>query len=517
MKTILSLIILILTAHVDTIAQFSTGFKSPVGFSAPNGWTNPALAFHSDDQWTTAPHQSGCNCPFVYLSWNNGQNYTPSQLFGPFGTADGIQLRGGSADTWGHNWTAAELSDAAFLLRLTNSSTLIQQAYKFSMGVPAGAVINGIEVRLEGHGDANHSNDYVDHIEVNVHYSLLTLVDVFVESVPPGVTVSIMPPANGATSLVTPGVFQCASGPPYALTAPLYLNSPECKQFDKWLKNGTVFASTPMTTITPLPGDTMTAVYTDMVPPVVVTNPSGLLNLCQGSSTDICVQPANNLTYQWLQNGIPIPNATQPCYTVNQGGNYAVVVTLLNCVSDTSLPVFVNVLPPLNISLSLPQAYCANWGPQPLSGGNPQGGTYAGPGVGGVHPNYFVNPSGLSIGNYAISYTLIDSNGCMATASANMAVVPCPGIAESPGDGGPIFLWPNPGNGILNIRYSGDFTGNVTYELTDLYGRVASRGMVSINSSGTVLEISFLPSGMYFLQLIMPEGIVCRKIIIRRD
>src|SRR5687767_15693871 len=96
----------------------STGFMSPTNTAMPNGFTNPTLAFVSDNQWASVAHQSGCRCPFIYLSWNGGTNYSSAQLLGPFGTVDQTAVAGSPTNTWGHSWTDTELSNSNFRLKI---------------------------------------------------------------------------------------------------------------------------------------------------------------------------------------------------------------------------------------------------------------------------------------------------------------------------------------------------------------------------------------------------------------
>jgi hypothetical protein len=176
MKKLLPLFLFLIPAFVS--AQ-STGFMAPTAVAAPNGgWTNASNAFASDDVYTTVPHQSGCRCPFLYLSWDNGVSYSPFNIVGPFGTVDYTMTTGSSSDLWGHAWTAAQLSNDSFRLKIANPSTLIEQGYAdFNFVIPTGALITGIEVRVEQHGDSAYTMEYIDLIEVNVHYTNTTAIN----------------------------------------------------------------------------------------------------------------------------------------------------------------------------------------------------------------------------------------------------------------------------------------------------------------------------------------------------
>ncbi len=197
-KQLLPVIFCVMISTSVSSAQFlNTGWKRPTATHFPNDWTNPQNAFGSDDMYAEVLHQSGCRCPFMDLSWDNGTNYSSSNIFGPYGTTDSYRIQGDSTDGWGHSWTDAELNDSTFVLRIWNSSTLLRQGYaNFGFGIPAGSNIGGIEVRVEAHGDSSYLMDFVDIIEVNVYYLLPTPVNEVYSSLGP---VNVFPnPAHDA-------------------------------------------------------------------------------------------------------------------------------------------------------------------------------------------------------------------------------------------------------------------------------------------------------------------------------
>jgi hypothetical protein len=204
MKKQLLFSIAIFSFAVATLAQTSTGFMCPTSTTAPNGWTNPANAYVSDDVYTTVAHQSGCRCPFLYLSWNNGVNYTSSQLVGPFGTSDATQVAGSPTTMWGHAWVQSEFSNANFEFKIANPSTVIEQGYNnFNFNIPMGATINGIEVKVEEHGDSAFTMEFIDLIQVNVYYTVLSSV---VMNFDPN-SVSVFPnPATTSFEVDHPGI-----------------------------------------------------------------------------------------------------------------------------------------------------------------------------------------------------------------------------------------------------------------------------------------------------------------------
>ena len=58
----------------------------------------------------------------VELSWNGGTSWTAAQAVTLTGAAETTYLFGGAADAWGHVWTAGELTNANFRVRLTDAT-----------------------------------------------------------------------------------------------------------------------------------------------------------------------------------------------------------------------------------------------------------------------------------------------------------------------------------------------------------------------------------------------------------
>ena len=65
----------------------------------------------------------GTNDMDVELSWDGGTSWTAAKTDTVASTSEHTTVLGGLSDTWGHAWTASELSDANFRVRLTSNST----------------------------------------------------------------------------------------------------------------------------------------------------------------------------------------------------------------------------------------------------------------------------------------------------------------------------------------------------------------------------------------------------------
>lgn len=77
-----------------------------------------------------------------------------------------------------------------------------------------------------------------------------------------------------------------------------------------------------------------------------------------------------------------------------------------------------------------------------------------------------------------------------------------------------ISIFPNPSNGLLNIDF-GIMEKKSTVRIVDLLGNLMAE-QVDRNVSNTMLNISFLPSGIYFVGIENETGTVNRKIVLNK-
>ena len=67
-------------------------------------------------------NNGGSSLVCAQLSWDGGTTWTTTRSAALGGAAESTYLLGGAADTWGRAWTAAELSDATFRVRLIGAT-----------------------------------------------------------------------------------------------------------------------------------------------------------------------------------------------------------------------------------------------------------------------------------------------------------------------------------------------------------------------------------------------------------
>ena len=106
----------------------------------------------------------------------------------------------------------------------------------------------------------------------------------------------------------------------------------------------------------------ITALYAaNCVPPVATVTAAGPTSFCSGGSVQLNTAANPAYTYQWQNNGVNIPGATNASYTANAAGSYTVIArSSANC-ADTSAPmaVTVNALPSAAITAAGPTTFCS--------------------------------------------------------------------------------------------------------------------------------------------------------------
>jgi hypothetical protein len=146
------MVLLLLIFGLSTLAQYNTGWQDPSqdagDFSAPfqayhdgggaaiagrnethQYWgygfaIPPGIVIEGIEVRLDAWRESGVPLAALYveLSWDGGISWTSTGYnTGPLATTETTYILGGPNDTWGRTWTASELSDANFRVRITTS------------------------------------------------------------------------------------------------------------------------------------------------------------------------------------------------------------------------------------------------------------------------------------------------------------------------------------------------------------------------------------------------------------
>lgn len=144
-----------------------------------------------------------------------------------------------------------------------------------------------------------------------------------------------------------------------------------------------------------------------------------------------------------------------------------------------------------------------------ISGGAPAGGSYSGLGVsGGVF-----TPGNAGLGNHVITYSVTDANSCTGSATDIIQVSACTGIEEL-ASGTLMKVFPNPSNGIFTIEFAQALTDAYNLEIYNTVGQIVH--VQSVSGEVSVIDLSNLERGIYFLQLEFNGVRYLEKIIIER-
>ena len=239
------------------------------------------------------------------------------------------------------------------------------------------------------------------------------------------------------------------------------------------------------------------------VPNLIITNPSAICfpNTVDitGSFTDLN-STTGTVTY-WTDSLLTIP-LTTPSAVATSGTYYIQKIATGGCLDIESVKVIIRQLPAVSYTQS-PATVCDNDVSFALTGGSPAGGNYSGT---GVSANVF-DPSIAGSGNWTIVYTYSDVYTCTNTASQGILVDLCTGIDETVNKGA-VTVFPNPFSTSLTLIGIESSADVLMYNVLG-----AQVGSWSIVNSTTLLEMSNIPSGVYYLQIKTESETSIKKII----
>ncbi len=186
---------------------------------------------------------------------------------------------------------------------------------------------------------------------------------------------------------------------------------------------------------------------------------------------------------------------------------YDWVIAPQPCTSPRT-PVTATIGGPVVTFAALTSPVCSNAPSFALSGGNPLGGTYSGPGVSSGN----FSPATAGVGTHTITYTYMDANNCVGTATQTIVVNSCLSVNELSG----IDSWnffPNPNNGNIQMNLNVNGAMDATISLVNAIGQTVLSNRVSLNTGGNNLtwDVSSVPNGVYLLSITSAEGVTSRR------
>jgi PKD repeat protein len=215
--------------------------------------------------------------------------------------------------------------------------------------------------------------------------------------------------------------------------------------------------------------------------PSVCGGNDGAINITVGGGT-------SPYTYAWSNGATTqdILGVTAGAYSVTITDNNGCTTVLNAILNDPFAPVVTNAIPEDTVCQSTTSPFA-------LTGGNPSGGTYTGPGVSGG----MFDPMLANIGMNIITYTYTDINNCTGIANDTIYVDICLGVGIPSGN--VMFtLYPNPNGGSFFL--STNESGVVT--ITDASGRLVETRA----ANASVMQFSLAAAGVYFVTVTDNNG-----------
>lgn len=239
---------------------------------------------------------------------------------------------------------------------------------------------------------------------------------------------------------------------------------------------------------------------TDAVLVTITPIPSAAL----GPDRSVCdvsnaiAAPSGASEYLWST------GANTQTITITNSGAYSVTVTNGNCTATDEVVVTLNPNPDVSLSLPL-DTLCLNSGAISLSGGTPTGGTFSGANVSSGN----FNPT--TAGNFSISYSFTDGNGCSASSSDLLVVDICAGLNDLSSAISAVF--PNPFDGSFTIVFGENFSETTYLKITDIDGKIIKEMPVQADEMSIAVSSLDWARGVYFLWLSSEKGNINRKLV----
>jgi Secretion system C-terminal sorting domain/PKD domain len=242
---------------------------------------------------------------------------------------------------------------------------------------------------------------------------------------------------------------------------------------------------------------------------IVLTNPIRVVNKnnvlpCTGNTITLTASQSNGV-YLWNT------GATTRAIQVTESGTYYCDITAPNGLCSRRSDSVVLNFTTLNVTLADFNSIDLNAAPIQLTGGQPSGGVYTGPGV----SNGIFNPKAAGQGTHTINYTFTSPEGCSATASKTIVVTNLVGL-NSNAKINAFSVTPNPSKGIVNLNLVAESNASLKIQVIDQLGRIVWSRNYDDNSTTIKKEIdlSSLPKGSYFIKADMGDASETQKLII---
>ena len=271
------------------------------------------------------------------------------------------------------------------------------------------------------------------------------------------------------------------------------------------------------------PATSTAAILTVNTFPVITAQPTNV-TICEFGNPTFSVTATTgvgSLSYQWqisTNAGVSwtnIAGATSSSYAqtnipAGQNGYRFRVIVTAGCGSTTSNAgiLTVNTYPVFDLT-NIPVTLCLSDPAYALTA-SIGGGTWSGPGVSGGN---FV-PSVAGLGAKTVSYA-VSNAGCVATKSAIVNVNECADRHRLLDAFQAVFVYPNPSNGIVNMRLNTDLYNSLGLRIFNAVGQEVKSELFTGLGFGSVVstDLGRLPSGTYQFYLYNTQNGFIKKAV----
>ena len=213
-------------------------------------------------------------------------------------------------------------------------------------------------------------------------------------------------------------------------------------------------------------------------------------------------------SWDWtFEGGDPATSTDQnPVVIYNAVGDWDVTLSVSDGTNSNSQTEdeFMSVFEIPDVSLAPQDTACLNWAPYELTGGDPAGGDYSGP---GVVDNMF-DPAAAGLGTHTITYTY-EENGCQNYAEQDIVVDICTGIDER--SLGNIKIYPNPSNGDFTLYFT--HQGQAKILVYNLLGAVIHQeNVIASGQHKMKINLQGLQDGLYLIAVQTGEETYLQKL-----